>query len=319
VDAAKHFVEQGPVQEDTAASRRWMAGFTDFVHRVDPTALVLGEVWSESAVTARYVPDAMDLVFDFDFGQGAGLALQTGLGGHLAEVLDEVAAYPAGHAATFLTNHDQERVWSEVASGAPEEFVLPIARLLATLLLTAPGTPFVYYGEEIGLAGTKPDERIRTPMPWTGEGPAVGFTTGEPWEAADTGFTERNVAAQTGDPESLLSHYRSLIQFRNGSAALRFGNLALVDTGNDRLAAYLRSAGDDHVLVVVNLTGDPITDYALSLAGGPLAGVARADIVAGADTSPAVPAITAGGGFEGYRPFDSLAPFAAIVIRLTRN
>jgi glycosidase len=274
-------------------------------------------VWSESAVTARYVPHAMDLVFDFDFGQGAGLALQTGLGGILAEVLDEVAAYPAGHAATFLTNHDQERVWSAVSRGAPDEFMLPIARLLATLLLTSPGTPFVYYGEEIGLAGAKPDERIRTPMPWTGEGPGVGFTTGEPWEAPDPGFAERSVAAQAGDAGSLLSHYRSLIHYRNGSAALRFGDLAVVDTGNDRVAAYLRSAGDDHVLVIVNLTGDPISDYALSLAEGSLEGVTGAEMVAGSDTPAAAPAVTAVGGFEGYRPLTELPPFAALVLHLT--
>ena len=270
VDAAKHFVEQGPVQEDTVASRRWMAGFTDFVHRVDPTAVVLGEVWSPSAVTARYVPHAMDLVFDFDFSEGAASSLDTGLAGILDEVLDEVAAYPPGSAATFLTNHDQERVWSAIARRAAGQDALiePIARLLATLLLTGPGTPFVYYGEEIGLAGTKPDERIRTPMPWTADGPGVGFTTGAPWEDPDPGFTERSVAAQTGDPDSLLSLYRTLIHFRNGSAALRFGDLLTVETGNDGVSAFLRSAGDDHVLVVVNLTGEPVADYALSLARG---------------------------------------------------
>ena len=120
----------------------------------------------------------MDLVFDFDFSEGLSVGLQTGLAGTLTEVLEEVAAYPPGGAATFLTNHDMERVWSAVSRGAPDEFLLPIARLLATVLLTAPGTPFVYYGEEIGLAGAKPDERIRTPMPWTAADPGVGFTTG---------------------------------------------------------------------------------------------------------------------------------------------
>ncbi|MFH1330086.1 MAG: lipopolysaccharide assembly protein LapA domain-containing protein [Actinomycetota bacterium] len=78
VDAAKHFVEQGPVQEDTVASRRWMAGFTSPVHRVGPTAVVLGEGWGPRAVTARHVADAMDLVFDFDFSTGAAIGLQAG-------------------------------------------------------------------------------------------------------------------------------------------------------------------------------------------------------------------------------------------------
>ena len=317
VDAAKHFVEQGPVQEDTAASRRWMAGFTDFVHRVDPTALVLGEVWSPSATTSRYVPGAMDLVFDFDFSEGLSVGLQTGLAGTLTEVLEEVAAYPPGGAATFLTNHDMERVWSAVSREAPEEFLLPIARLLATVLLTAPGTPFVYYGEEIGLAGAKPDERIRTPMPWTADAPGVGFTTGAPWEDPDPGFTERSVAAQTSDPDSLLSLYRSLIQFRNGSPALRFGDLLTVETGNDGVSAFLRSAGDDHVLVVVNLTGEPVGNYTLSLAEGPLEGVTRVEMVSGEPLAAGILGITAAGGLADFRPVEELPPFAALVLHLT--
>jgi glycosidase len=317
VDAAKHLVEQGPVQEDTAASRRWMADFTGFVHDVDPTALVLGEVWSPSAVTSRYVPASLDLVFDFDFSQeGLGGALQSGLAGPLTEALEELAAYPAGRVAPFLANHDMERVWTSVSGGAPPEMVAPIARLLATVLLTAPGTPFLYYGEEVGLAGAKPDERIRTPMPWSGEDAGVGFTTGTPWEEADPGFAERNVAAETGDPGSLLSHYRSLIAVRNGSAALRFGDLITLHTGNDGVAAYLRAAGDDHVLVVVNLTGEPVADYALSLAEGHLAAVDRAEAVAGTREPVAPPHPNPSGGLDGYRPLAELPPFAALVIRL---
>jgi len=319
VDAAQHFVEQGPVQADTVASRRWMAEFTDFVHRTDPTALILGEVWQPTAVTSRYVPGAADLVFDFDFSQeGLSAALQTGLAGPLTEVLEELAAsYRPGRAATFLTNHDMARVWTAVAAGAPSDMVEPIVHLCATVLLTAPGTPFVYYGEEVGLAGDKPDERIRTPMPWTGEAPGVGFTTGEPWEAPDSGFAERNVAAQEGDPDSLLSLYRSLIQFRNSSAALRFGDLITVATGNDAVAAYLRSAGDDHVLVVLNLTGEPVADYALSLAQGPRGDVTGAAVVAGTGAAVAAPEIGDSGGFDGYRPLGPLPPFAAVVIQLT--
>ncbi|MBM3695621.1 MAG: alpha-amylase [Actinobacteria bacterium] len=312
IDAAKHLVERGPVQEDTVASRRWMADFTRFVHGVDPTALVLGEVWSPTAVTARYVPGPLDLVFDFDFGrEGLSAALQTGLAGPLIDVLEELAgSYRPGRAATFLTNHDMTRVWTAVAAGAPPESVAPIVRLCATVLLTAPGTPFLYYGEEVGLAGDKPDERIRTPMPWTGEGPGVGFTSGTPWEEADSGYTERNVAVQDGDPESLLNLYRRLIHFRNGSPALRFGDLTTVETGNEGVAAYLRSAGDDHVLVVVNLTGGAVADYLLAVDGDALRGLDRAVVVAGG-----LAAGPAAGSSVGA-PLGALPPFAALVLQL---
>ena len=125
------------------------------------------------------------------------------------------------------------------------------------------------------------------------------------------------MAAETGDPDSLLSLYRSLIHFRNGSAALRFGDLLTVETGNDGVAAYLRSAGDDHVLVVVNLTGEPVADYALSLAEGPLAGVTRVEAVSGTGPAAGILGITATGGLVAFRPLEELPPFAALVLHLT--
>ena len=76
---------------------------------------------------------------------------------------DDIRLFGPGERATFLTNHDQERV----ASRAPRRSATEIG-LAGRMLLAGPGVPFVYYGEEIGLTGEKPDERIRTPMPWTG-------------------------------------------------------------------------------------------------------------------------------------------------------
>ncbi len=65
--------------------------------------------------------------------------------------------------ATFLTNHDQNRVMSQLGGDVNK------AKLAAFLLLTSPGTPFIYYGEEIGMQGKKPDENIRLPMQWTSD------------------------------------------------------------------------------------------------------------------------------------------------------
>ena len=75
--------------------------------------------------------------------------------------------------ATFLSNHDQNRVMSQLA-GKVEK-----ARVAAAMLLTAPGVPFIYYGEEIGMVGLEADEEQRTPMQWSG-GANAGFTTGRP-------------------------------------------------------------------------------------------------------------------------------------------
>ena len=67
--------------------------------------------------------------------------------------------------------------------------MLDKAKLAASVLMTAPGVPFIYYGEEIGMTGEKPDEQIRTPMQWSAEGNA-GFTTGSPWEPVNGDYRE---------------------------------------------------------------------------------------------------------------------------------
>ena len=81
------------------------------------------------------------------------------------------------------------------------------ARLAASLLLTLPGLPFIYYGEEIGMTGDKPDERLRTPMQWS-RAPSAGFTRGTPWEPLQPDLLTANVEAQDADPASLLNLYR---------------------------------------------------------------------------------------------------------------
>ncbi|MGH7520013.1 MAG: alpha-amylase family glycosyl hydrolase, partial [Gemmatimonadales bacterium] len=126
------------------------------------------------------------------------------------------------------------------------------AKLAATILLTLPGVPFVYYGEEIGMTGDKPDERLRTPMHWT-TGAAAGFTSGTPWQALQPDSLTANVAAQDRAPGSLLTLYRRLMRARANNSALRTGALIPVETGNEAVLAYIRQDGARAVLVLANL------------------------------------------------------------------
>ena len=181
------------------------------------------------------------------------------------------------------------------------------AHVAATWLLTAEGVPFVYYGEEVGLAGTKPDERIRTPMPWTEDSIRVGFTTGVPWEPPDLGFTDANVATQTGKADSLLSTYRDLIHYRSTSNPLRFGTTTVLEASAPELYAVLRSYGDEHVLILLNLSGREVTDNSLDL---------------GFEVSPGVVSISGRTPDSvtdptDYTPLDVLGPFETLVIELT--
>jgi glycosidase len=210
--------------------------------------------------------------------------------------------------ATFLTNHDQNRVMS-VFDGDVEK-----AKAVATLLLTSPGTPFLYYGEEIGMQGQKPDEDIRLPMQWTADANA-GFTTGTPWRAPAPDYEKINVAAQDKNPDSLLNHYRQLIKLRRENAALRDGNVTLLETGKSGVYAVLRSSGEEKILVIVNLRGTPIADYALSLKGNLLTNgtVTPHSLFGKIDAAPAT--ITEG-GFSQYKPVEELLPYGSYLFQL---
>jgi glycosidase len=165
--------------------------------------------------------------------------------------------YPAGVAdAPFLTNHDHVRVATQL-EGNPGRLANA-----AALLLTLPGSPFVYYGEELGMANgtTRNDEAKRTPMPWNAE-TGGGFTTGAPWFSFAPGREQANVAAQVGAPGSLLARYRGLIHARHASEALDGGGLTLLTStqGHSPTLAFLRTRGEERVLVVHNLTETTVT------------------------------------------------------------
>jgi glycosidase len=210
--------------------------------------------------------------------------------------------------ATFLTNHDQDRSMS-VFNGDPGK-----AKVAATLLLTAPGTPFIYYGEEVGMPGQKPDENIRLPMQWNAEANA-GFTTGIPWRAPASDYPQVNVAVQEADSNSLLNHYRELIQLRRKNTALSRGEITLLDADNTGVYAVLRSTADQTLLVIVNLTAISISDYQLSLDENLLSdGTITPHSWFG--TMETRPVTISGGKFSEYKPFNELLPYASYILEM---
>jgi alpha-amylase len=228
-----------------------------------------------------------------------------------------LAAYPPGQVATFLSNHDQPRVATTLFKD-PEG-----NKLAATTLLTLPGVPFIYYGEEIGMTGNKPDEMIRTPMQWS-DAANAGFSSGAPWEAVNSGFEQLNVAAQDGDPDSLLSLYRRLIHLRNGHPALLRGGFIPVESSCDATLAFLRQApaGDPDapdgqtVLVVLNFDRKGEQEgCTFSYRGGALpAGTYQpVDLLAGAAVAPLT---VEADGFAAYAPLPILPARAAHILLL---
>jgi alpha-glucosidase len=133
------------------------------------------------------------------------------------------------------------------------------------MLLTLRGTPFIYYGEEIGMTDVPiPRERIvdvdgrdpeRTPMQWDATANA-GFTTGRPWLPIAADAQQVNVAAQRDDPASLFSFYRRVIWLRRSSAALRAGSYRSLRAPRG-VFAYVREADGERLMVALNFVDRP--------------------------------------------------------------
>jgi glycosidase len=264
LDAARHMIETGPGeagQNDTAETHQFWKKFAAQVRAVKPEATLIGEAWSETPIIARYygstdaVPGGDELPLNFDFPmarqiiQGVKAGEAKGISDKLAEIR---STYPEGATdVPFLTNHDQRRIASEVKGDAG------MLRSAAAVLLTLPGTPFLYYGEELGMEnGPGQDDREkRNPMPWDGS-EGGGFTTGKPWYPFAPNHEKTNVALETGDPNSLLSRYRKLIRARHGSVALGHGALEML-VGKGPVLAFVRTAAEERVLVVHNLSAEP--------------------------------------------------------------
>jgi glycosidase len=309
LDAARYLIEEGQNQADTASTHQWWANFRTLYKGINPQAMAIGEVWTTNYAVVTYVQgNELDMAFNFDLASQIMHNIDNRNATNMGAALrGSFELFPRGTYATFLTNHDQERVMSVYMGDEVK------ARLAASVLFTTPGTPFVYYGEEIGMTGNKPDENIRTPMLWSADAQA-GFSTNFPWESINSNYAQFNVATESADPNSLLSLYRTLIQLRNEHAALRVGDYYGVRADNFSLLSFLRVSKEETLLVLINLSENPVSGFTLSLNQGPLSGSYRAYLVLGEGTPTNLDA-NSNGGFDGYQPIAEIPANGMVIIQ----
>ncbi len=263
--------------------RRWLGGFrawdrqrhvydkdqpelrdflTDFRALLDaaPGRMSVGELFTgEPADAARYATKR-HLIFDFT------LCFTPWRAPALAAAIDarEAAFGPDRWPTVVLSNHDQPRHASRLARKRHRDAV---ARAAAVLLLTLRGTPFLYYGEEIGMGDVRiprheivdpPARRYwplpiwrnrdaaRAPLPWTGDPVARS------WMRMPDDAATRNVAAQAADPDSVLSFYRRLLRLRRSVLALQAGEFTWEVRARAGVLAWWRTTAGERVLVVIN-------------------------------------------------------------------
>ncbi len=192
-----------------------------------------------------------------------------------------------GWNSIFLNNHDQPRQVSRF--GDDGRYHDESAKLLCTLNMTLKGTPYLLYGEELGMTNAgftrleqyrdietlnmyrdglaegmteeelldafakRSRDNARTPMQWTAD-PKAGFTTGEPWIGVNPNTTRYNVQTEAADPNSVLNYYKRLIQLRKDIPALVYGRFEALDCKNEQVFAYLRELDGRTILILLNFS-----------------------------------------------------------------
>jgi alpha-glucosidase len=243
-----------------------------FTDKYDPNRLLIGEAYvpQTEELMRYYGPANNELQLPFNFFLVMGKVRNNLDAATFRYVINESDRALKGRWTTYvLSNHDIPRAFDRYGDGQHNE---EIAKLLATLLLTLRGSPFLYYGEEIGMVTTEPQtiEEVRdpvgkrywpankgrdgerTPMQWDAS-PQAGFTTGQPWLKIPPGAMTRNVAMQAGDSASMLNFYRRLIRLRRRSPALLDGDYTSIND-DPRVFLYRRRTSAQTMLIALNMS-----------------------------------------------------------------
>jgi glycosidase len=253
IDAGRYLFEEFDNNTpDNEQSQDWHSDFSQFVKSINPEAAVVSEIWTSTETVAKYFQNGLgqDMGFNFDLNRAIRDAANRANPEPVQQVLARVAKnYPAMAVdAIFTSNHDLERM---------KFFNSGRYRSAAAMLLTLPGTPFIYYGEEIGLpnAASNRDEAKRTPMRWSDRAYG-GFSTTQPWQLFSSTDPNINVEAQQ-KPGTLWSLYKNLIRIRQQNPALRVGGYTPLETGNSRVFGFVRQYNTQKIVVLLNLDSDP--------------------------------------------------------------
>ncbi len=261
LDAVKHWIENGDQQENTAATLAWWRDLYVFKKSLDPGLMMVGEAWTSTQNIAPYSDKRLDYCFEFDLSyaliDGINNQTNSGLKSKMSEI---ISTYEPNQYGTFLTNHDQDR--SFYLFGMDERK----AKLAARILLSLPGVPYIYYGEEVGMLGQKPDEDIRRPMQWTSSANA-GFSSTQPWHPLNNNYANYNVANQQFESESIWSQYQIWMKQRTRNTALRSVTYDFIESNNSRMFSYLRADSESNTAFVVihNLSSQNTDDITIRI------------------------------------------------------
>jgi len=267
LDAAKHIYEDSRRDDN----KSWWIEYRHELEKIKPEVYLVGEIWDKTENITPFI-HGLGALFNFDlaFSMLESIRNEKSVTAYIhgpSWKIDDTTNFTKGYLdnqalfqrenqeyydAIFLSNHDQIRILSSLAGDINK------GKLAASILLTLPGTPYLYYGEEIGMLGQKPDPNIREPFLWA-DNLADTLRTSwiNPEFSLDGSVTP--LASQMADEQSLFNHYKKLIHLRNYSTALTFGELQEAEYGNTSAISYYRNHAEERLLVIHNLTATPFS------------------------------------------------------------
>ncbi len=320
LDAAKHLIEVQTVQADSELTHQWLQQYYSFYKNINPNAITIGELnGNDPRSMASYISNKqLDLAFDFGLAHAFIYSASHSNNGSVSLQINlSYKIIPSLQFATFLTNHDQDRLMTQLGGDAGK------VKVAASMLLTSPGVPFVYYGEELGLEGGGQDELKRRPMQWSSEANA-GFSSVTPWEPIGPDYQTYNVASESNVPNSILTHYQELILFRNQHAALRVGDMSLLLSTDSGLYCTLRvsqgggsvTSTNEAILVLINLTKTSISNYFISLDKSSLP-TGKYHLVPILGSGPSADlTVGSSGDFSWFRPTREVPAYGTVILQL---
>ncbi len=292
LDAIPYLIERdGTSNENLRETHEVIKAIRRRVEEKYPGRLLLAEanMWPEDVREYFGDGDECQMAYHFPLMPRMYMAIAQEDRHPVVEILAQTPDIPANcQWAVFLRNHDEltlemvtskerDYMYSMYASDSRARINLGIRRRLApllendteriklmnSLLLSMPGTPVLYYGDEIGMGDNiflGDRDGVRTPMQWTSDRNG-GFSRADPQrlylppiQDPVYGFEAVNVEAQAREPSSLLSWTRRLLAVRSSTRAFGRGKFTMLHPGNRKVLAYVREHGDDVVLCVANLS-----------------------------------------------------------------
>jgi len=248
LDAARHIYPDDRLDD----TRKFWEEFRTKMESIKPDVIIVGEVWSDPNSLATLFKGIPSL-FNFELTKSIPECIITGNVQKFISSYSSIAStYQSANVpfddAILLSNHDMNRIRSTIGGEIAK------AKLAASMLLTLPGTPYIYYGEEIGMLGMKPDEHNREPFLW-GDDQSNDTLWMKPTYSIPPNVVP--LESQKNDAHSIYNHYKKWIKMRREHPEMAKSRLGFIHLEFPHVLAYTLSGSTEKLMVIHNLSAKP--------------------------------------------------------------